>query len=56
MNAYLIDNIEYNFARGNYKYAKEDLALLLNEQKKKYALATMCNGGGQGIATILEAI
>jgi len=32
MNAYLIDNIEYNFARGNYKYAKEDLTLLLNEQ------------------------
>ncbi len=31
-------------------------ALLLNEQKKKYALATMCIGGGQGIATILEAI
>ena len=31
-------------------------ALLLSEQKKKYALATMCIGGGQGIATILEAI
>lgn len=32
MNAYLTANIEYNFARGNYEYAKEDLALLLNEQ------------------------
>lgn len=31
-------------------------AMLLNEHKKKYALATMCIGGGQGIATILEAI
>ena len=31
-------------------------ALLLNREKKKYALATMCIGGGQGIATVLEAI
>lgn len=30
-------------------------ALLLNKHKKKYALASMCIGGGQGIATILEA-
>lgn len=31
-------------------------ASLLKTQKKKYALATMCIGGGQGIATVLEAI
>lgn len=31
-------------------------ASLLVREKKKYALATMCIGGGQGIATILEAI
>ncbi len=31
-------------------------ASLLQRQKKKYALATQCIGGGQGIATILEAI
>lgn len=31
-------------------------ASLLNRENKKYALATMCIGGGQGIATILEAI
>lgn len=31
-------------------------ALLLNREKKKYALSTMCIGGGQGIATILEKI
>jgi acetyl-CoA acyltransferase len=30
-------------------------ASLLNREKKKYALATQCIGGGQGIATILEA-
>jgi len=30
-------------------------ASLLQREKKKYALATMCIGGGQGIATILEA-
>lgn len=29
-------------------------AALLKREKKKYALATMCIGGGQGIATILE--
>ncbi|PIR37452.1 MAG: acetyl-CoA C-acyltransferase [Alphaproteobacteria bacterium CG11_big_fil_rev_8_21_14_0_20_39_49] len=29
---------------------------LLKRKKGKYALATMCIGGGQGIATILEAI
>ena len=31
-------------------------ASLLQRQHKKYALATQCIGGGQGIATILEAI
>lgn len=31
-------------------------ASLLAREGKKYALATMCIGGGQGIATILEAI
>lgn len=31
-------------------------ASLLQRQNKKYALATQCIGGGQGIATILEAI
>lgn len=31
-------------------------AHLLKTEGKKYALATMCIGGGQGIATILEAI
>jgi acetyl-CoA acyltransferase len=31
-------------------------ASLLKREKCKYALATMCIGGGQGIATILEAI
>lgn len=31
-------------------------AALLQREKKKYALATQCIGGGQGIATILEAI
>jgi acetyl-CoA acyltransferase len=31
-------------------------AMLLKQHKHKYALATMCIGGGQGIATILEAI
>jgi len=31
-------------------------ASLLQREGKKYALATMCIGGGQGIATILEAI
>lgn len=31
-------------------------ASLLNRENKKYALATMCIGGGQGIATILERI
>ena len=25
-------------------------------EKKKYALATQCIGGGQGIATVLEAL
>jgi len=30
-------------------------ASLLQREKKKYALATMCIGGGQGIATVLEA-
>ncbi|HLF96094.1 MAG TPA: thiolase family protein, partial [Methylococcaceae bacterium] len=31
-------------------------ASLLQREKKRYALATMCIGGGQGIATVLEAI
>jgi len=31
-------------------------ASLLNREGKRYALATQCIGGGQGIATILEAI
>lgn len=31
-------------------------ASLLQRERKRYALATMCIGGGQGIATILEAI
>ena len=31
-------------------------ASLLKRTRGKYALATMCIGGGQGIATILEAI
>ena len=31
-------------------------AALLKREGKKYALATQCIGGGQGIATILEAI
>ncbi len=31
-------------------------ASLLQRENKKYALATQCIGGGQGIATILEAI
>jgi acetyl-CoA acyltransferase len=30
-------------------------ACLLRREKKRYALATMCIGGGQGIATVLEA-
>lgn len=30
-------------------------ATLLKREGKKYALATMCIGGGQGIATVLEA-
>ena len=30
-------------------------ASLLGREKKKYALATMCIGGGQGVATILES-
>ncbi len=31
-------------------------ASLLQREKKKYALATMCIGGGQGIATVLERV
>ena len=31
-------------------------ATLLKREKKKYGLATMCMGGGQGIATILETL
>jgi acetyl-CoA acyltransferase len=31
-------------------------AQLLKRERKRYALATQCIGGGQGIATILEAM
>lgn len=31
-------------------------ASLLQREKARYALATMCIGGGQGIATVLEAV
>jgi acetyl-CoA acyltransferase len=31
-------------------------ASLLKREGKRYALATQCIGGGQGIATILEAV
>lgn len=31
-------------------------ASLLKREKKKYALATMCIGGGQGVATVLERV
>ena len=31
-------------------------ALLMNKHKGKYALSSMCIGGGQGIATVLEAV
>lgn len=31
-------------------------ASLLQREKKQFALATMCIGGGQGVATILEAV
>ena len=31
-------------------------ASLLQRDNKQYALATQCIGGGQGIATVLEAI
>lgn len=31
-------------------------ASLLKREKKKYAVATMCIGGGQGVATILESV
>jgi acetyl-CoA acyltransferase len=31
-------------------------AAIMKREKKKYALATQCIGGGQGIATILEAV
>jgi acetyl-CoA acyltransferase len=31
-------------------------ASLLHREKKKYAVATMCIGGGQGVATVLEAV
>jgi acetyl-CoA acyltransferase len=31
-------------------------AALLKREGKRYALATQCIGGGQGIATILEAV
>jgi len=32
------------------------LASLLQREGKKYGLATQCIGGGQGIATVLEAL
>jgi acetyl-CoA acyltransferase len=31
-------------------------AALLKREGKRYALATQCIGGGQGIATVLEAV
>jgi acetyl-CoA acyltransferase len=31
-------------------------AALLRREKGRYALATQCIGGGQGIATVLEAV
>jgi len=31
-------------------------ASLLKRENKQFALATQCIGGGQGIATILEAV
>ncbi len=31
-------------------------AMLLKREKSRYALATMCIGGGMGIATVLEAV
>jgi acetyl-CoA acyltransferase len=31
-------------------------AQLLKRERKRYALATQCIGGGQGIASILEAV
>ncbi|MGE3770036.1 MAG: acetyl-CoA C-acyltransferase [Bdellovibrionales bacterium] len=31
-------------------------AALLSRERKKYAVASMCIGGGQGVATVLEAI
>ncbi|MGV2480078.1 UNVERIFIED_CONTAM: acetyl-CoA C-acyltransferase, partial [Salmonella enterica subsp. enterica serovar Weltevreden] len=31
-------------------------AQLLKREGKRYALATQCIGGGQGVATILEAV
>ena len=31
-------------------------AALLQREKVRYALATQCIGGGQGVATILEAL
>jgi acetyl-CoA acyltransferase len=31
-------------------------AAIMQREKKQLALATMCIGGGQGIATVLEAI
>ncbi|NCF29512.1 MAG: acetyl-CoA C-acyltransferase, partial [Gammaproteobacteria bacterium] len=31
-------------------------ASLLKRESKRYALATQCIGGGQGIATVLEAV
>ncbi len=31
-------------------------AALLQREGKRYALATQCIGGGQGIATVLEAL
>ena len=31
-------------------------ASILKREGKRYALATQCIGGGQGIATVLEAV
>ena len=37
------------------KFAERKAAQILRREGKRYALATQCIGGGQGIATILEA-
>jgi acetyl-CoA acyltransferase len=31
-------------------------AAIMKRERRRYALATQCIGGGQGIATVLEAV